>query len=29
MTYQNPRYKRRTVEWGHWGITFMEHPSGQ
>ena len=20
----DPRYTRRTVEWGHWGITFMD-----
>ena len=20
----HPRYSRRTVEWGHWGITFMD-----
>lgn len=21
---EHPRYTQRTVEWGHWGITFME-----
>ena len=21
---RHPRYTQRTVEWGHWGITFME-----
>lgn len=20
----HPRYHQRTVEWGHWGITFMD-----
>lgn len=20
---EHPRYTQRTVEWGHWGITFM------
>ena len=20
----HPRYTQRTVEWGHWGITFMD-----
>lgn len=23
-TLLHPRYTRRTVEWGHWGITFMD-----
>lgn len=21
---EHPRYSQRTVEWGHWGITFMD-----
>jgi hypothetical protein len=24
MQTEHPRYTQRTVEWGHWGITFME-----
>lgn len=23
----HPRYSQRTVEWGHWGITFMDPQS--
>ena len=22
--YNHPRYTQRTVEWGHWGITFLD-----
>lgn len=22
--HTHPRYSQRTVEWGHWGITFMD-----
>jgi hypothetical protein len=24
QTHTHPRYLGRTVEWGHWGITFMD-----
>lgn len=24
MKTEHPRYTQRTVEWGHWGITFMD-----
>lgn len=27
MQDEHPRYTQRTVEWGHWGITFMKPQS--